>query len=153
MPRASPFVAAHTLIVCASQMTTLTDPDMPFVLSNPRVGSNTAADFLQWVLFLIDNNHLVPGDIFIVDNAAVHNAMEIIDSLTEAFNLVGARMVFLPKYSPELNPCELVFSQVKGHIRRNRVGALWPAIVDAFAEIDQRLVLSEYLHCLRVGMP
>jgi transposase len=126
---------------------------MPIVVSNPRVKSNTAADFLQWVEYLVDNHHLVHGDIFIVDNASVHKAAEIVDRLTEVLDTTGVRMVFLPTYSPELNPCELVFGAVKRHIRANRHGLLWPAIVSAFAHaVNYTAMVKSYIHCLQIGL-
>lgn len=51
--------------------------DPPFVISNPRTGSNTALDFLNWVQDLLDGLILVAGDFFIVDNASIHYALEI----------------------------------------------------------------------------
>jgi transposase len=55
---------------------------------------------------------LVAGDLLVADNAAIHKSREIIPTLRVALATAGVRMVFLPTYSPELNPCELVFAQV-----------------------------------------
>ena len=56
------------------------------------------------------------------DNASIHFAAEVALPLSELFDTAGVRLVFLPAYSPELNPCELVFAQVKNGLRRRRRG-------------------------------
>jgi transposase len=132
-------------------MTTLTDPEQPFVLSNFRVGSNTAQDFLRWVVTLIAQRHLVAGDVLICDNASVHVAREIIDPLNAALDAAHVRLVLLPTYSPELNPCELVFAQVKSHLRRKRTeNPFWIEIINAFTEVTITNMLLYYLKCHRI---
>ena len=44
------------------------------------------------------------------DNAAVHTAANIQDFLLRVVEEWGVEIKFLPTYSPELNPCELVFA-------------------------------------------
>lgn len=134
-------------------MTTI-DPHaaLPTVVSNPRVASNTAEDFLQWVESLIATGHLVAGDIFICDNASVHLAVEIQDRLDAALDEAGVTLYFLPTYSPELNPCELVFAQLKQWIRRNRGdGELWEDIRTALNTVSYGNVFAYYAHCISVG--
>ena len=60
------------------------------------------------------------------------------------------RMLFLPTYSPELNPCELVFSQVKRYIRahRNSDEPLLVDLVMALASVSTQNVLGYYDHCI-----
>jgi len=57
---------------------------------------------------------LRPGMVFIIDNARFHKSQKIID-LIEA---VGCRVLFLPPYSPDLNPIEHQWTAVKQAIRR-----------------------------------
>jgi len=52
---------------------------------------------------------LKPGDVVILDNLASHKGKAV----RQAIRGVGARLVFLPKYSPDLNPIEQVFSKLK----------------------------------------
>lgn len=52
------------------------------------------------------------GDTLVVDNARIHKARDIVPTLRAALAAAGVRMLFLPTYSPELNPCELIFAQV-----------------------------------------
>lgn len=129
-------------------MTTLT-AEVPIVMSNLRVNSNNAADWLDWIRNLIAGGHLEAGDILICDNATIHTASSIIDDMQEALDNANVRLVTLPTYSPELNPCELVFAQAKSMIRRNRTSEpFWLDIMVAFSLISRKNVLSYYAKCL-----
>ena len=52
-----------------------------------------------------------PHSVVILDNASIHHVQEISDIIEDE---AGARLLFLPPYSPDLNPLEEVFSKVKG---------------------------------------
>lgn len=70
---------------------------------------------------------LQPGDVVILDNLNVHNSQRAADALRER----GAWFLFLPKYSPDLNPIEMAFSKLKAHLRKaaaRTVDALWRAV-------------------------
>jgi transposase len=56
---------------------------------------------------------LRPGDIVVMDNLSSHKA----SSIVEAIEQVGAEVWYLPPYSPDLNPIELMWSKVKNHLR------------------------------------
>ena len=60
---------------------------------------------------------LKPGDVVILDNLGSHKGKAV----RRAIRDVGARLVFLPKYSPDLNPIEQVFAKFKTLLRK--VGA------------------------------
>ena len=68
--------------------------------------------FLGWV-----RHHLVPtlqhGDVVVMDNLAAHQ----VAGVREAIESADAMLVFLPPYSPDLNPIELVFSKLKWLVR------------------------------------
>jgi len=59
------------------------------------------------------------------------------------------RIVFLPTYSPELNPCEFVFAQVKRYLR-DRMGTLrfWLEIIRGFLGVSADNMRVYYDHCL-----
>jgi transposase len=57
---------------------------------------------------------LQPGDIVIADNLGSHKGKAV----RHAIRSVGARLLFLPKYSPDLNPIEQVFSKLKHSLRK-----------------------------------
>ena len=59
---------------------------------------------------------LKPGDIVVMDNLSSHT----IAGVREAIRGVGADVLYLPPYSPDLNPIEMVFSKVKGEIRKRK---------------------------------
>jgi transposase len=57
----------------------------------------------------------------------------------EAIKAAGARLLFLPKYSPDLNPIEQVFAKLKGHVRKaapRTRDAVSDAIAIALAQIS-----------------
>jgi transposase len=69
------------------------------------------------------------GDIVILDNLAVHKSAKAADCLKDR----GAWLLFLPPYSPDLNPIEMAFSKLKAHLRAaaaRTFDALWQAIGD-----------------------
>ena len=61
-------------------------------------------------------NWVNPDSVLIMDNASIHH----VDSVTDLIeNQIGARLLFLPPYSPDLNPVEEVFSQIKAIMKQN----------------------------------
>jgi len=59
---------------------------------------------------------LRPGDVVVLDNLAVHKQPDVRD----AIEAVGARVRFLPPYSPDFNPIELAFAKLKAFLRAAR---------------------------------
>ena len=69
---------------------------------------------------------LRPGDILVMDNLPTHKVKGVAVALAER----QAQVVFLPPYSPDLNPIEQVFAQIKNELRRRRLrtcAELWHA--------------------------
>jgi transposase len=56
---------------------------------------------------------LKPGDVVILDNLSVHKSAQA----EAAIRARGAWMLFLPQYSPDLNPIEMAFAKLKAHLR------------------------------------
>ncbi|GEO19367.1 IS630 family transposase [Microvirga aerophila] len=72
---------------------------------------------------------LLPGDVVILDNLPAHKSEKAAQRLKQK----GAWFLFLPPYSPDLNPIEQAFSQIKSHLRKaeaRTLDALWRAIGD-----------------------
>lgn len=70
---------------------------------------------------------LSKGDIVILDNLAVHKSARAAECLKEK----GAWFLFLPPYSPDLNPIEMAYSKLKAHLRAaaaRTFDALWTVI-------------------------
>lgn len=83
--------------------------DAPCVIDGPINGRI----FLAWVVqFLIPT--LRPGDIVVVDNLGSHKGTAV----RRAIRAAGARLLFLPPYSPDLNPIEQVFAKLKTLLRK-----------------------------------
>jgi transposase len=57
---------------------------------------------------------LAPGDVVIMDNLGSHKG----PGVRRAIRSVGAKLLFLPPYSPDLNPIEQVFAKLKLMLRR-----------------------------------
>jgi transposase len=74
---------------------------------------------------------LRPGDIVIMDNLGSHRSGAIRRTLRAA----GAKLFFLPKYSPDLNPIEMLFSKLK-HGLREAAKPTQDAIVNLLPQVD-----------------
>jgi len=85
-------------------------------------------------------------DVVLIDNLSAHKSARVRD-LIEAR---GARVVFLPPYSPDFNPIELCWSKVKAALRSAKArtfDALLPALVAAFDSISQHDIQAWFAHC------
>lgn len=56
---------------------------------------------------------LRPGDIVVMDNLSSHKASSVVEAIEQA----GAEVWYLPPYSPDLNPIELMWSKIKNYLR------------------------------------
>ena len=75
---------------------------------------------------------LLAGDVVILDNLAAHKSPKA----EAAIRARGAWMLFLPPYSPDLNPIEMAFSKLKAQLRAlaiRTIDGLWQAIGDICA--------------------
>ena len=100
----------------------------PMLLDGPMDG----AAFLAYV-----RQVLVPtlrrGDTVIMDNLPAHK----VAGVRAAIEAAGCRLLYLPSYSPDLNPIEMAFSKLKSILRTTAartVDALWQAVADALAQ-------------------
>jgi transposase len=72
---------------------------------------------------------LGPGDIVILDNLGAHK----VAGIREAIEARGAVLLYLPPYSPDLNPIEQVFAKLKSLLRKTAarsIDTLWDALGD-----------------------
>ncbi len=83
--------------------------DAPCVLDGPING----VSFTAWVEQMLIPT-LRPGDIVILDNLGSHKG----EAVRKAIRAAGARLLFLPPYSPDLNPIEQVFAELKTLLRK-----------------------------------
>ena len=83
--------------------------DAPCVLDQPING----ASFAQWVEQCLLPT-LAKGDVVIMDNLSSHKR----PAIRKIIRSVGARLLYLPPYSPDLNPIEQMFSKLKHLLRK-----------------------------------
>ena len=108
----------------------LTGMTAPMVLDGPMNGAAFLA-YVQQVLV----PELKPGDIVIMDNLSTHKGCQVRDAIEAA----GARLLYLPPYSPDFNPIENAFAKLKALLRKageRSVEGLWHLIgklIDAFS--------------------
>jgi transposase len=99
--------------------------DAPWVIDGPING----AIFKKYVETQLLAT-LRPGDIVVLDNLGSHKGKEVRRIVRKA----GARLFFLPPYSPDLNPIEQLFAKVK-HAMRNAMGRTIENVHNALAAV------------------
>jgi transposase len=111
----------------------------PMVIDGPINGESFLA-YVEQILLPT----LKPGDTVIMDNLGSHKGSQI----RQAIRTAGARLLFLPAYSPDLNPIEQVFAKLKTLLRKaeeRTIEAVWRRIgtvLDTFSPAE----CSNYLH-------
>ena len=96
--------------------------DAPCVIDGPIDG----VSFLAYVEQILVPT-LKPGDIVIIDNLGSHKGKGV----RRAIRATGARLFFLPQYSPDLNPIEQLFAKLKRLLRKaakRTIEATWQQI-------------------------
>ena len=94
----------------------------PYVLDG-AVNAELFIAYIEQVLVPALRRH----DTVIMDNLPVHK----VPAIRSAIEAVGAKLLYLPPYSPDLNPIEMVFAKMKAELRREAhraIDALWRAL-------------------------
>ena len=89
---------------------------------------------------------LQPQDAVIMDNLPAHK----VAGVREAIERAGARLLYLPPYSPDLNPIEQVFAKLKSLLRTaacRTVEALWTLLGKLLAEFPPKVCANYFAHC------
>jgi len=107
--------------------------DAPCLFDGPINGESFLA-YVEQVL----TPALAPGDIVVMDNLGSHKGQAV----RSAIRKVGARLIFLPPYSPDLNPIEQVFAKLKTLVRKARARTI-EAMSDAIREALPRFQADE----------
>jgi transposase len=81
----------------------------PLVLDGPMIGPAFRAYVEQFLA-----PALAPGDVVVLDNLAAHK----VDGVRQAIAAGGASILYLPPYSPDLNPIEQLFAKLKALLRK-----------------------------------
>jgi transposase len=95
-----------TTLIAALRLDRLT---APLLIKGPMDGAMFVA-YLQQVLA----PELRPGDLVICDNLSSHK----VHGAAQAVAACGAELLYLPAYSPDLNPIEMAFAKLKAHLRQ-----------------------------------
>ena len=118
----------------------LCGPCAPWVFEGAMDGEM----FLAWVRQGLVPT-LQPQDVVILDNLATHK----VSGVREAIEAVGARLLYLPPYSPDFNPIENLWSKIKQILRglspRTAAELLHP-VASAFAAISTADCHGFFLH-------
>ena len=104
--------------------------DAPWVVNGP-INGEAFRVYVQTQLL----DTLKPGDIVVIDNLGSHKSMEV----RKLIRAAGAKLFFLPAYSPDLNPIEQLFSKIKQHMRAamaRSVDAVHEAIAKALDAVS-----------------
>jgi len=89
---------------------------------------------------------LRPGDVVILDNLSSHKS----ERARRAIEARGASMEFLPPYSPDLNPIEMVFAKIKQLLRSlgcRTKDALWGAMQSVLDQVSASDAANCFRHC------
>jgi transposase len=111
----------------------------PLVLDGPMTGEAFRAYVEQFLAPALSK-----GDVVVADNLAAHK----VAGVREAIRAVGASILYLPSYSPDLNPIEQAFAKLKALLRKAAARtreALWAAIghmLDSFSPDECRNYLA-----------
>ena len=103
--------------------------DAPWFIEGPIDGESFRT-YVEKVLLPT----LRPGDIVVMDNLGSHRSKAVRQLIRSA----GAKLFFLPKYSPDLNPIEQVFAKLK-HLLRKAAARTVDAVCAAIGEAPRRL--------------
>jgi len=87
---------------------------------------------------------LRPGDIVVLDNLGSHRSKAV----RQLIRSVGAKLFFLPKYSPDLNPIEQVFAKLK-HLVRKAAARTVDAVCAAIGQALQAFTAEECANYLK----
>jgi transposase len=99
--------------------------DAPWLIDGPINGERFRL-YIEKVLLPT----LAPGDLVIMDNLGSHKG----NAIRRAIRSAGAKLLFLPKYSPDLNPIEQVFAKLK-HLLRKAAARSADAVCDAIGHL------------------
>jgi len=105
----------------------------PFVIDCPMNGA-IFLEYLRRCLVPV----LRPGDVVVLDNLGAHK-LEQVRGLIEA---AGAMLLYLPPYSPDLNPIEQAIAKIKAHLRKAKERTV-DALYERFGHIIDRFEPTE----------
>jgi transposase len=119
----------------------LTGMTAPMVLD----GAMTGVAFLAYVEQVLAPT-LSKGDVVVMDNLPAHKAAGV----RQAIEATGAKLRYLPPYSPDFNPIENAFAKLKSLLRakaERTIDALWQAAGDAISRFEPHECANYFAAC------
>lgn len=133
------------------------------IYSHIKIGSYNGNQFLEWLegVLGVMNPYPAPHSVLILDNCQIHHVPGVVELCDEWYviyvsiwcgwclsdisdvSFSGIKLIYLPPYSPDLNPIEECFSFVKHYIRRH--GHQFRDIVEIGDDIEPYLFLYNVL--------
>lgn len=139
------FTEAYSLLL----LTDLTNANNSYFV-DLRQGTVDQYDVLNFFIAAVEKGILRQGDYLAMDNATLHSGMDMFPTLMRILTNAGVQLIWLPTYSPELNPCEMVFGRTKTYLRghRNTSMPFWLEIFNALACVAPwEELMNWYLRC------
>jgi transposase len=96
-------------------------------------GATDGTAFLTYVREILTPS-LQRGDLVVMDNLAAHKMPKVLETIEAS----GAKVCFLPPYSPDFNPIEKMWSKIKAYLRKVKARTketLWQAIGVALKKV------------------
>ena len=87
-----------------------------------------------------------PRSVVVMDNASTYMNIEVENAIKEA----GAVLIYMPPYSPELNPIENFFNIYKSYLKRNeeRMAHNWMEVhMEALQQVDKQMGIKYFRRC------
>ncbi len=127
-------------------LTTLAAMSQRGIEAAMTIASPTDGDVFTTYVQQVLSPKLQPGDVVVLDNLSAHKITGI-RALIEAR---GAQLLYLPPYSPDLNPIELAWSKFKQYLRTAKsrtADALDQAVTEALQTITPDNAAAWFRHC------
>lgn len=87
---------------------------------------------------------LTVGDIVVMDNLSSHKRPRV----QELIEAAGAELLYLPPYSPDLNPIEMIFSKIK-QLLRSLAARTQSALWESVQSVLDKVTPADAIHCFR----
>jgi transposase len=122
-----------------------TQSDQAYVRQN-RLAALTGDVFLAYVEQQVLCPRLQPGQVVVMDNLSAHKNLAARQGIEQA----GARLLYLPPYSPDFNPIEQCWAKIKEHLRAAKARLLEildQAVTAAIAVVTSHNAAAWFRHC------
>lgn len=110
------------------------------------IDAPTDGDIFVAYLERVLGPELQPGDVVVMDNLSAHK----VDEVREAIEARGAELLYLPPYSPDFNPIEQCWSQLKQRYRTAKartIPALELVLAEALDAVTPQNIQACFRHC------